>query len=423
MQHALKNRWVKISAQALVLTALVLGLVSFVAANKTVALVVDGESRDVSTFGKTVADVLAASDIQLAARDEVTPALDAAVDDGTVVEVNRSKAVSVSIDGVDRVVHTTGMTVADILAQLRVEGASEVSLGSQMELASLSTPIEITTPKAVALTVDGKTRKLTTTVDTVEDLLAEARVKLGASDELSAKPAAKVADGLKLKVVRVETKKKTKTQAVAHGTTTVEDAGLYRGKSQLVRAGKDGVRTLTYKVVVKDGKTFSTQRTSSKVTTAPVAEKIAVGTKERPKPKPKPQPVAEPQAAPQQAAAQPKAAPQAAPKAAPQPAPKPAPKASPSSSGGTTASAASVSGAWAALAQCESGGNWAINTGNGYYGGLQFSLSSWQGVGGTQYAAFPHQATPAQQIAAAEKLRANGGWGHWPACSSKLGLR
>ncbi|MET1033705.1 MAG: transglycosylase family protein [Arthrobacter sp.] len=417
MQHALKNRWFKISAQALVLTALVLGLVSFVAANKTVALVVDGESRDVSTFGKTVGDVLAASDIQLAARDEVTPALDAAVDDGTVVEVNRSKAVSVSIDGVDRVVHTTGMTVADILAQLRVEGESEVSLGSQMELASLSTPIEITTPKAVALTVDGKTRKLTTTVDTVEELLAEARVKLGASDELSAKPAATVADGLKLKVVRVETKKKTKTQAIAHGTTTVEDAGLYRGKSQLVRAGKDGVRTLTYKVVVKDGKTFSTQRTSSKVTTAPVAEKIAVGTKEKPKPKPKPkpEPVAAPQPAPQQVAAQQKAAPQAA--------PKPAPKASPSSSGGTTASAASVSGAWAALAQCESGGNWAINTGNGYYGGLQFSLGSWQGVGGTQYAAFPHQATPAQQIAAAEKLRANGGWGHWPACSSKLGLR
>jgi hypothetical protein len=77
-------------------------------------------------------------------------------------------------------------------------------------------------------------------------------------------------------------------------------------------------------------------------------------------------------------------------------------------------------GVWDRLAACESGGNWAINTGNGYYGGLQFSLSSWRGVGGQGY---PHQASKAEQIARAEMLRASGGWGHWPACSAKLGLR
>ena len=75
---------------------------------------------------------------------------------------------------------------------------------------------------------------------------------------------------------------------------------------------------------------------------------------------------------------------------------------------------------WDRLAQCESGGNWAINTGNGYYGGLQFSLSSWRGVGGVGY---PHQASRETQIAMGERLRASGGWGHWPACSRKLGLR
>ena len=77
---------------------------------------------------------------------------------------------------------------------------------------------------------------------------------------------------------------------------------------------------------------------------------------------------------------------------------------------------------WDKLAQCESGGNWSINTGNGYYGGLQFSASSWRAVGGTKYAPLPHQATPQEQVAAAEKLRASGGWGHWPACARKLGL-
>jgi LysM repeat protein len=77
-------------------------------------------------------------------------------------------------------------------------------------------------------------------------------------------------------------------------------------------------------------------------------------------------------------------------------------------------------GVWDQLAACESGGNWAINTGNGYYGGLQFSLSSWRGVGGSGY---PHQASKAEQISRGEMLRASGGWGHWPACSAKLGLR
>ncbi|MCB0976955.1 MAG: transglycosylase family protein [Acidimicrobiales bacterium] len=75
---------------------------------------------------------------------------------------------------------------------------------------------------------------------------------------------------------------------------------------------------------------------------------------------------------------------------------------------------------WDALAQCEAGGNWAINTGNGYYGGLQFSASSWHAVGGT---GLPHQHSRETQIAMGERLRAAQGWGAWPACSRKLGLR
>jgi nucleoid-associated protein YgaU len=80
--------------------------------------------------------------------------------------------------------------------------------------------------------------------------------------------------------------------------------------------------------------------------------------------------------------------------------------------GASSASAASVS-TWDAVAQCESGGNWSINTGNGYYGGLQFSNSSWAAAGGTQYAARADLATKSQQIAAAEKLLAIQGPGAW----------
>jgi hypothetical protein len=84
-----------------------------------------------------------------------------------------------------------------------------------------------------------------------------------------------------------------------------------------------------------------------------------------------------------------------------------------------TASAGGSVGQFERLASCESGGNWAINTGNGYYGGLQFNLGTWRGVGMSGY---PHQASKAQQIAAGQKLHSQRGWKPWPSCSRKLGL-
>ncbi|SDD00606.1 transglycosylase family protein [Streptomyces prasinopilosus] len=83
------------------------------------------------------------------------------------------------------------------------------------------------------------------------------------------------------------------------------------------------------------------------------------------------------------------------------------------------ASAATAS-EWDAVAQCESGGNWSINTGNGYYGGLQFSASTWAGYGGTAYAGTADRASKAQQIEIAEKVLAGQGKGAWPVCGKGL---
>jgi LysM repeat protein len=86
-----------------------------------------------------------------------------------------------------------------------------------------------------------------------------------------------------------------------------------------------------------------------------------------------------------------------------------------------SASTSSVGGGvWDRLAQCESGGNWGINTGNGYSGGLQFAQGTWRANGGSGSA---HNASRSEQIRVAERIRASQGWGAWPACSSKLGLR
>ncbi len=95
--------------------------------------------------------------------------------------------------------------------------------------------------------------------------------------------------------------------------------------------------------------------------------------------------------------------------------------AAPLSTGADTATAA-TSRTWNRLAGCESGGNWHINTGNGYYGGVQFSSSTWLAYGGGSYAGRADLATRAEQIDIAERVLKGQGWGAWPACSAQLGL-
>jgi resuscitation-promoting factor RpfA len=88
----------------------------------------------------------------------------------------------------------------------------------------------------------------------------------------------------------------------------------------------------------------------------------------------------------------------------------------------TPAQAASVA-TWDRLAQCESGGRWHINTGNGFYGGLQFTRSTWISFGGKRFAPMAHKATRLEQIKVAERVKRVQGWRAWPACTAKLGLR
>jgi hypothetical protein len=98
---------------------------------------------------------------------------------------------------------------------------------------------------------------------------------------------------------------------------------------------------------------------------------------------------------------------------------EPQPAAAATSSSASSGSA--VGGdVWAALANCESGGNPATNTGNGFYGMYQFTLGTWQAMGGT---GLPSEASAATQTAMAQRLQASAGWGQWPACAASLGLR
>lgn len=111
--------------------------------------------------------------------------------------------------------------------------------------------------------------------------------------------------------------------------------------------------------------------------------------------------------------------PDLAPAPRPAPKPEPAPKPRPAATPVPAPSPAPSGGVWDSLAACESGGNWSINTGNGFYGGLQFTLSSWAAVGGS---GLPSEASKAEQIMRAQQLQSMQGWGAWPSCASQLGL-
>jgi hypothetical protein len=106
----------------------------------------------------------------------------------------------------------------------------------------------------------------------------------------------------------------------------------------------------------------------------------------------------------------------------PAPAPTPVPQRTAPPAGSSAPTTYSGDSVWDDLAQCESGGNWSINTGNGYYGGLQFSYGTWHDYGGGEFADYPHLASREEQIIVAERLRDARGYAPWPACRAKLGL-
>lgn len=158
---ASRNRLIKTIGQGIVMMALVLGLFAFVGNNKSIVLVITDN-------------------------DQVSPALSTTVDDGSAIQISKAMAVDVVLNGADTVVHTTGSTVGDVVTELGVEESSAISADLETRLRTLSSHLEISTPKSVAVTVDGSTAIHTTTEKSVEELLDEADIQLGDEETGSA---------------------------------------------------------------------------------------------------------------------------------------------------------------------------------------------------------------------------------------------
>ena len=372
-----KFSFLKVGAQLLVVAALVVGVVAFVGNNKTVTLNVDGKVSSIQTFGGTVDEVVKAAKVELKDADRVSPALDARVDNGSVVNINLAKAVSIELDGARKTVNTTAPDVAGLVSELGVASSSQVSQPKEAALEVTGSFVSISTPKTISVVADGKSTSTTTTAADVATVLKDAGIAVGANDRLSQPGNAPIIQDMVIKVSRVDTSKTAEaTEEVPFDSVKTESADLFKGEEKVTQEGVAGSLVKTFKLVLVDGREASRTLVSSNVATPPVAEKISVGTKARP--------VAAPAAA--------------------------AAAAAPVSSGPTGAPNEAM---WDRIAQCESGGNWAINTGNGYYGGLQFSGPTWLANGGGAYAPTANLATKAQQIEIANRLYAKNGLSDW----------
>jgi len=368
-----KSRIALVGAAAVAAVAVVGTTVGYASMGKDVTLNVDGQVDHVTASGDTVGDVLQDQGISLNSHDEVAPALDASVNDGTTIAVRYGKPLKLDVDGDATTYWVTATDVRGALQEInRSFDRAHLSVSRGAGITRDGLRITVATPHRLTFVVGGH-RAVHKTVPayTVAQALRAMHLELGKDDVV--RPGLhhelKPGDRIVLDRVRI-VRKHFSAETVPFATVTHDDSSMLEGHSAVVRSGRAGVRDVTYRIVFRNGRLVARRVLSQHVLRAPVAQVEKVGTKS-----------------------------------------PPAPATTNFASGGTV---------WDSLAQCEAGGNWATNTGNGYYGGLQFSLGTWQAYGGS---GLPSNASRETQIAIATKVRnASGGYGAWPACAASLGL-
>ncbi len=353
---------------AVVLAVVATG-VGYAAMSKTVTLSVDGKSQTVHTFDDQVSDVLAGQGISLGKHDAVAPGKNSTVADGQTIAVKYGRPLDVKVDGKSDRYWVTARNVSSALDQLGLHfGSADLSASRGATISRSGMSLGVVTPKTVVVKIAGaKKRKTTVTALNVKGALRDLGVHPDGNDKVKPGLNSKIADGDRLTFTKVRVVKRKTVQSVGFSTVKKADAGMYDDQTKTIRSGRDGRRAVVYKVTLHNGEPTKRTALSSRMLRQPVSAVVRYGTKNRPAPAP-------------------------------------------------TANFAGGSSIWDRIAQCESGGNWSINTGNGYYGGLQFDLQTWHAYGGSGR---PDQNSREAQIAVAERVAAaRGGYGAWPVCGS-----
>ncbi|WP_308279669.1 transglycosylase family protein [Phycicoccus mangrovi] len=372
------SRTIRHATQGAAALAVVAGSVGVAHLDKAVALTVDGSPRSVHVFGGTVRDALDKSDISVGEHDVVVPSLDAAISDGDHISVRYGRKLVVTVDGQRREYWTTATTVDAALRDVGVRADGAVLTASRSQtLGREGLALSVTTPKDVTVLDGGKRRSVTTTAPQVGAVFGQLGIEHDADDTVKPGLSTAVREGMTITLTRIGTKTQTRTESVSFGTTRRTDSSMAEGTTKTVTTGKPGTKKVTRELRWVNGKLSSSKVVKTVVTKQPVDAVVKVGTK----------------------------------KAA-----VPAPSTStPPSAGNTSGAGLNLANAamWDRIAQCESSGNWSINTGNGYYGGLQFDIPSWLANGGDDFASRPDLASRAEQITVANRYYAKAGLSPW----------
>jgi uncharacterized protein YabE (DUF348 family) len=350
-----------VAANAAVLLVLAGSTAAYASLSKDVTINLDGQTQDIRTMSGTVASALASEGITLSPADKIKVdgkpvAKTTQVDDGDTVAVAFAKPVVVAIDGkTEKKATVHDQTVGDVLDRFGVKPSAKAFVsGDRSEPLSRSgTRIVVSNPKALSIEADGKSTTLNSTAPTVGAALKEAGVELDSNDEVVPAVGELLSDGDQVKVTRIELANKTEVVDIEQPVEYKDDKTMEKGTTKVLDPGQEGRARQHALITEADGKVRSRLVLDSWQLAAPETRIVARGT-------------------------------------------APAP--------------AVPVGVWDKIAACESGGNWHINTGNGYYGGLQFSAATWKSVGGP---GLPHEHSREVQIKYAKILQARSGWGQW----------
>jgi resuscitation-promoting factor RpfB len=342
-----------------------------VAARKTVTLSVDGTAMTVTTMKSRVVDIVKENGFKVSERDDLYPAGNERVHDAENIVLRRSRPLQISLDGQNaKQVWTTASTVDEALAQLAMTDTAPAaaSRSSRVPLAGMALPV--VSAKTVELNDGGAVRNVHVAAAKVGDLLNSVGVPLQQSDRVTPGATASVVDGMRIQVTRNRMEKITERVPLAPSRRRVEDPEMNMSREVVDDPGTPGVQDVTFAVTKVNGVETGRLPVAAIVVTPAREAVVRVGVKPN-----------------------------------------------------TDVPEVANGDVWDAISHCEAGGNWAINTGNGYYGGVQFDQNTWERNGGLQFAPRADLASREEQIAIAEVTRARQGWGAWPVCSRRAGAR
>lgn len=361
--HRSSSTALRLALAALLVALTGAGFVAL-ASQKTVTLTVDGASVTVTTMKSEVGDIVAEHGLAVGERDDLQPAAGLAVGEAATIVVRRARPLQISMDGAQpREFWTTAATVEEALAELEMADAAPAAVppGGRLPLRGMALPV--VSAKTVRINDGGRISTVRLAAPDVGALLAAAGAPLLQRDSVVPAPGAPVVEGMEVVVTRIRLEKVTERVPLEPTARRVEDPTMNISRRVVEDPGAPGVQDVTFAVATVNGAVTGRLPVANTVVTPARESVLRVGAKP-----------------------------------------------------GTEVPPVTNGAAWDRIAACESGNNWAINTGNGYYGGLQFDQNTWERNGGLRYAARADLATREEQIAIGEVTRASQGWGAWPVC-------